>query len=60
MNQHFLNDDYLLFIFNDEDSIEVKPLYSRYEEYALYKGMNRFEEILLIMIIIQKYILEQI
>ena len=44
MNQHFSNDDYLLFVFSDEDSIEVKPLYSRYEEYALYKGMNRFED----------------
>ena len=44
MNQHFSNDDYLLFVFNDEDSTEVKPLYSRYEEYSLYKGMNRFEE----------------
>ena len=44
MNQHFSNDDYLLFLYNDEDSIEVKPLYSGYEEYVLYKGMNRFEE----------------
>ena len=44
MNQHFSNDDYLMFVFSDEDSTEVKPLYSRYEEYVLYKGMNRFEE----------------
>ena len=44
MNQYFSNDDYLLFVFGDEDPNEVKPLYSRYEEYALYKGMNRFEE----------------
>ena len=44
MNQYFSNDDYLLFVFGDEDPSEVKPLYSRYEEYALYKGMNRFTE----------------
>ena len=44
MNQYFSNDDYLLFVFSDEDPQEVKPLYSRYEEYALYKGMNRFED----------------
>ena len=44
MNQHFSNDDYLMFVFSDEDPTEVKPLYSRYEEYVLYKGMNRFVE----------------
>ena len=44
MNQYFSNDDYLLFVFGDEDPSEVKPLYSRYEEYVLYKGMNRFTE----------------
>ena len=43
MNQYFSNDDYLMFVFGDEDPTEVKPLYSRYEEYALYKGMNRFQ-----------------
>ena len=42
MNQYFSNDDYLMFVFGDEDPTEVKPLYSRYEEYVLYKGMNRF------------------
>ena len=36
MNQHFSNDDYLMFVFSDEDPTEVKPLYSRYEEYVLY------------------------
>ena len=42
MNQYFLNDDYLIWIFNDEeDKSEVKTLYSRYEEYYLYKGFNR-------------------
>ena len=44
MNQYFSNDDYLMFVFSDEDPTEVKPLYSRYEEYVLYKGMNRFTE----------------
>ena len=44
MNQYFSNDDYLMFVFSDEDPTEVKPLYSRYEEYVLYKGMNRFVE----------------
>ena len=44
MNQYFSNDDYLLFVFGDEDPSEVKPLYSRYEEYALYKGMKRFDD----------------
>ena len=44
MNQYFSNDDYLLFVFGDEEPSEVKPLYSRYEEYVLYKGMNRFTE----------------
>ena len=42
MNQYFLNDNYLIWIFNDEkDQSERKSLYSRYEEYYLYKGFNR-------------------
>ena len=41
MNQYFTNDDYLMFVFGDEEKPETKPLYSRYEEYALYKGLNR-------------------
>ena len=42
MNQYFTNDDYLMFVFGDDDeSVEIKPLYSRYEEYALYKGLDR-------------------
>ena len=42
MNQYFSNDDYLMFVFGDEDeNSEIKPLYSRYEEYALYKGLGR-------------------
>ena len=42
MNQYFYNDDYLIWNFNeDDDGGEVKTLYSRYEEYYLYKGFNR-------------------
>ena len=41
MNQYFSNDDYLMFVFGDDDEREIKPLYSRYEEYSLYKGFNR-------------------
>ena len=41
MNQHFTNDNYLLFVFGDDDLQVINPLYSRYEEYALYKGLNR-------------------
>ena len=42
MNQQFTNDNYLMFVFGDDEKPEVKPLYSRYEEYSLYKGLNRF------------------
>jgi len=42
MNQDFSNDNYLMFVIGDGDKPETKPLYSRYEEYSLYKGMNRF------------------
>ena len=41
MNQDFTNDDYLLFIIADDETLETKTLYSRYEEYSLYKGLNR-------------------
>ena len=41
MNQFFTNDDYLLFVFEDDDQAEIKALYSRYEEYSLYKGFER-------------------
>ena len=42
MNQAFTNDDFLMFVFGDDQEPEVKPLYSRYEEYSLYKGLNRY------------------
>ena len=44
MNQYFNNDDYILFVFGDDDQkAEKKALYSRYEEYFLYMGFNRNE-----------------
>ena len=43
INQDFSNDDYLMFVIGEEDKPETKPLYSRYEEYGLYKGLKRFD-----------------
>ena len=43
MNQQYTNDDYLMFVFGDDEEPEVRPLYSRYEEYSLYKGLDRFQ-----------------
>ena len=40
MNQYFTNDDYLLFVFGDEEP-DSKTLYSRYDEYSLYIGLER-------------------
>ena len=40
MNQYFQNDNYLVFNFDEADPL-VQILYSRYEEYSLYKGTNR-------------------
>ena len=41
MNQYFTNDNYLVFVFGDNNLPEVNPLYSRYDEYILYKGLDR-------------------
>ena len=41
MNQYFSDDDYLIWVFNENDESKVLALYSRYEEYYLYKGFNR-------------------
>ena len=41
MNQYFSDDDYLIWIFTENDESKVLALYSRYEEYYLYKGFNR-------------------
>ena len=40
MNQYFTTDDDLMYIYGDLIP-EIKPLYSRYEEYSLYQGLNR-------------------
>ena len=39
-NQYFENDNYLFFVFN-EDEPSAHTLFSRYEEWSLYKGMDR-------------------
>ena len=44
MNQYFTNDNFLMFVFGDDEIPEKKSLFSRYEEYALYKGLDRFEK----------------
>ena len=40
MNQYFTTDDNLMYIYGDITP-DIKPLYSRYEEYSLYQGLNR-------------------
>ena len=40
MNQYFTSDDNLMYIYGDLTP-EIKPLYSRYEEYSLFQGLNR-------------------
>ena len=41
MNQYFINDNYLVFNFGEDPPI-VKTLFSRVEQYSLYKGVNRY------------------
>ena len=43
LNQYFSDDDYWLFVFGDDETPSVKPLFSRYEEYSIWKGLNRSE-----------------
>ena len=40
MNQYFENDNYLVYVF-EEGAPLLRTLFSRYEEYSLYKGLNR-------------------
>ena len=41
-NQHFENDNLLLFIFDEKEEKQLKhTLFSRYEDYFLYKGLDR-------------------
>ena len=42
MNQYLYDDDYLIWNFGEDDKPQQKTLFSRYEEYALHQGMNRF------------------
>ena len=43
MNQHLYDDDSYIWFFNDQHKEETKlsSVYSRYEEYGLYQGLNR-------------------
>ena len=43
MNQHLYDDDSYILLFNDQNGEEsqLSSLYSRYEEYSLYQGLNR-------------------
>ena len=43
MNQHLYDDDYWIWFFNDQTDLETQltSIYSRYEEYSLYQGLNR-------------------
>ena len=42
MNQYLYDDDDMLGVFNEkEEPRQIKTLFSRYEEYSLYIGLNR-------------------
>ena len=42
MNQHLYDDDLLFSVFGDDANAKyVKTIFSRYEEYSLYQGVNR-------------------
>ena len=42
MNQHLYDDDLLFSVFGDDDKAKyVKTIFSRYEEYSLFQGINR-------------------
>ena len=42
MNQYLYDDDLLFYVFGDDDKAKyVKTIFSRYEEYSLYQGVNR-------------------
>ena len=42
MNQYLYDDDEILAVFNEEQKPkQIKTLFSRYEEYSLYVGLNR-------------------
>ena len=42
MNQYLYDDDAIIAVFDEEQKpIQTKTLFSRYEEYVLYLGLNR-------------------
>ena len=42
MNQHLYDDNYLFWVFGDEDEARyIKTIFSRYEEYSLFQGVGR-------------------
>ena len=42
MNQYLYDDDSLFAVFNEKEKpVQMRTLFSRYEEYALYLGLNR-------------------
>ena len=42
MNQYLYDDDYLIWVFGDDaDARYIKTLFSRYEEYSLFQGLER-------------------
>ena len=44
LNEAFIQfDNYLLFVFEDDNEGIINLLYSRYEEYILYKGFERLK-----------------
>ena len=40
-NQYFNNDNFLFFVFDEEGETTTHTLFSRLEEYSLYKGLDR-------------------
>ena len=44
MNQYLIDDSYLFWVFGDDtDARSKKTLFSKYEEYSLFQGVNRNE-----------------
>ena len=42
MNQYLFDDNYLMWVSGDEEEASsIKTLYSRYEEYSMFMGLNR-------------------
>ena len=40
-NQYFNNDNFLLFVFDEDEETTMHTLFSRLEDYSLYKGLDR-------------------